>query len=80
MASVDNISEAKRHKVRVENFRVTNHLNDLMENEIICLILRMVRNVLTVNYVVVLAKLKILLYKCMVQRLKGLLKKLKPFK
>jgi hypothetical protein len=61
MASVDNISEAKRAQSEGwRTFRVTNHLNDLMENEIICLILRMVRNVLTVNYVVV-AKLKILL-------------------
>jgi hypothetical protein len=61
MASVDNISEAKAQSEGWRTFRVTNHLNDLMENEIICPILRMVRNVLTVNYVVVLAKLKILL-------------------
>jgi hypothetical protein len=44
MASVDNISEKKAQS---EGWRINNHLNDLMENEIICP-LRMVRNVLTV--------------------------------
>jgi hypothetical protein len=37
MASVDNISEAKKAQSEGwRTFRVTNHLNDLMENEIIC--------------------------------------------
>jgi hypothetical protein len=43
-------------------FRVTNHLNDLMENEIICPNTTHGTKCIDCKFVVVLAKLKILLY------------------